>query len=195
MPSSLGRSKSKSKRRRSEPGPRPEWTGGLVETVDHGIYPFTERDRQQAELLYADRAADRERQLERDREYQRHEQSAVGGFLSRLGFGNWGRQKPHEVDHSRDVPPIYFFHQNLPYYQFTNFAIYNVRYQDKIYPTAEHLFQAMKFMKDNKKVAEAIRNLPTAREAFDRGHANKLFVRKDWESVKVKKVCSFRSLS
>ncbi|KAG9022910.1 hypothetical protein FRB95_013992 [Tulasnella sp. JGI-2019a] len=41
-------------------------------------------------------------------------------------------------------PTIYFYERHQPYYGFTNFSPYEVRYKGKVYPTSEHLFQAMK---------------------------------------------------
>ncbi|KAH9975492.1 hypothetical protein BGW80DRAFT_1297325, partial [Lactifluus volemus] len=42
--------------------------------------------------------------------------------------------------------PIYFYDSNKPYYELTCFSDYPVEYHGHIYPTAEHLFQAFKFM-------------------------------------------------
>lgn len=43
-------------------------------------------------------------------------------------------------------PPsvIMFYEKDQPYYGFTNFSPHPVVYQNKKYPTSEHLFQAMK---------------------------------------------------
>ncbi|KAG8897313.1 hypothetical protein FRB99_008237 [Tulasnella sp. 403] len=46
-----------------------------------------------------------------------------------------------------------------PYYGFTNVAPYEVIYKNKEYPTAEHLFQAMKFLPDQPRIAEHIRTM------------------------------------
>lgn len=39
---------------------------------------------------------------------------------------------------------ILFYHKQDPYYGFTNFSPHNVRYNGKVYPTSEHLFQSFK---------------------------------------------------
>ena len=39
---------------------------------------------------------------------------------------------------------IKFYHKGRPYYEFTNFAPYDVIHKGKRYPTSEHLFQAFK---------------------------------------------------
>ena len=41
-------------------------------------------------------------------------------------------------------PPILFYHKHQPYYGFTNFSNYDLRYEGKIYLTGEHLFQSLK---------------------------------------------------
>jgi len=39
---------------------------------------------------------------------------------------------------------IKFYHKEQPFYEFTNFAPYDVIYKGKRYPTSEHLFQGLK---------------------------------------------------
>lgn len=39
---------------------------------------------------------------------------------------------------------ILFYHRQDPHYGFTNFSPHNVRYNGKVYPTSEHLFQSFK---------------------------------------------------
>ena len=55
-----------------------------------------------------------------------------------MGFRNLLRK------HSRDRPKIFFYHKYQPYYGFTNFSPHSVEYGGKVYPTSEHLFQALK---------------------------------------------------
>lgn len=48
---------------------------------------------------------------------------------------------------SKDPPPrpkILFYSKHEPYYGFTNFSSHPVKYEGKIYPTSEHLFQSLK---------------------------------------------------
>ncbi|KAG8988575.1 hypothetical protein FRB94_000616 [Tulasnella sp. JGI-2019a] len=40
--------------------------------------------------------------------------------------------------------PIYFYSSTKPYYCLTNFSPHSVMFRGKVYPTSEHLFQAMK---------------------------------------------------
>lgn len=69
----------------------------------------------------------------------------------------WG---PNKRNH------IYFYHNNKPYYEFTNFyyARFNLRGQD--WPTSEHFFQAQKYP-NNSALQARIRNAATPREAFN----------------------------
>jgi hypothetical protein len=46
--------------------------------------------------------------------------------------------------HYQQRQKILFYHRDQPYYEFTNFALYPVRYDGKVYPTSEHLFQSLK---------------------------------------------------
>lgn len=41
-------------------------------------------------------------------------------------------------------PSILFYHRHQPHYGFTNFSDHPVVYQDREYPTSEHLFQSLK---------------------------------------------------
>lgn len=40
--------------------------------------------------------------------------------------------------------PILFYHKHEPHYGFTNFSNHAVKYEGKVYPTSEHLFQSLK---------------------------------------------------
>lgn len=41
-------------------------------------------------------------------------------------------------------PRILFYHKHDPHYGFTNFSPHAVKYNGKVYPTSEHLFQSFK---------------------------------------------------
>ena len=68
------------------------------------------------------------------------------------------------------------------YFFLTNFHRSPVEYKGKIYPTAEHLFQALKTK--NKKVRNNIRRASSPGEAKKLGRTIRL--RDDWEEVKDK---------
>lgn len=72
---------------------------------------------------------------------------------------------------SKNPEQVLFYKPNEDYYEFSNFYKTDILYQGKIYPTSEHLYQAMKFMKDpnDKKAmeyADIIRQQSTPNKAF-----------------------------
>lgn len=81
---------------------------------------------------------------------------------------------------------IRFYDANQPYYSLTNFCHSPIQYDNEIYRTAEHLFQAHKFFKTNHEVAREIRNCGRPREALELAGRNKHFVRQDWSDVNVR---------
>ncbi|XP_065912115.1 uncharacterized protein [Dysidea avara] len=82
--------------------------------------------------------------------------------------------------------PIHFYNRDDPYYEFTNFATYPVKIDDKVWPTTEHYFQAQKFI--GTPYVEYIRTLPAPRLAFDFSRKPEVshWRRNDWEQVKEK---------
>ena len=44
----------------------------------------------------------------------------------------------------QERPRVFFYNRNEPYYGFTNFSSHPVKYDGKMYPTSEHLFQSFK---------------------------------------------------
>lgn len=55
------------------------------------------------------------------------------------------------------VKQITFSHESGPFFELSNYAPYPVTYRGKVYPTAEHLFQARKFLDHRPLIAEHIR--------------------------------------
>ncbi|KIP09433.1 hypothetical protein PHLGIDRAFT_50683, partial [Phlebiopsis gigantea 11061_1 CR5-6] len=80
---------------------------------------------------------------------------------------------------------IRFYHCHRPYYEFTNIANYSVRYEGRRYPTGEHLFQALKFMETDSRLAERVRRMPTPREALREATRLRNRQRTDWFEVNV----------
>ncbi|KAF8991533.1 hypothetical protein BDQ17DRAFT_1254835 [Cyathus striatus] len=81
---------------------------------------------------------------------------------------------------------ILFYEKNMPYYSFTNFSPHPVVYQGKKYPTSEHLFQALKFMKHHGGIAEYIRtHSDLLRVALAVAHKSNKYVRGDWIAVRL----------
>jgi len=81
--------------------------------------------------------------------------------------------------------PIYFYDSDKPYYEFTSFSDYSVEYHGLVYPTAEHLFQAFKFMRSDPALAERIRKLPTPRMAQQEARKEAHRQRADWLDINV----------
>ncbi|KAH9042557.1 DUF1768-domain-containing protein [Lactarius pseudohatsudake] len=69
--------------------------------------------------------------------------------------------------------------------RFTSFSDHPVEYHGRSYRTAEHLFQALKFMDTNPALAERIRMLPTARMAQQEAKKQIRHQRVDWLEVNV----------
>lgn len=81
--------------------------------------------------------------------------------------------------------PIYFYDSDKPYYEFTSFSDHPVEYHGRFYRTAEHLFQAFKFMDTDPALAERIRMLPTARMAQQEAKKQIRYQRADWLQVNI----------
>jgi ribA/ribD-fused uncharacterized protein len=77
---------------------------------------------------------------------------------------------------------IRFYSVTDEYGEFSNFARFPIKIKKKIWPTAEHYFQAMKF----KDLADQrdILNASTPMEAARKGRDRKRKLRADWNSIK-----------
>ncbi|KAF8273495.1 DUF1768-domain-containing protein [Lactarius quietus] len=84
-----------------------------------------------------------------------------------------------------DTTPIFFYHRGKPYFEFTNFSLHSIEYDGRIYPTAEHLFQALKFIPMNPGLAEQIRTEPSARSARTEAGFHRAQQRADWFEVNI----------
>ncbi len=79
--------------------------------------------------------------------------------------------------------PIRFYSVSEEFGEFSNFAAYPIRLDEKTWPTSEHYFQAQKFLE-----AEHQGEICSAKSpmiAARMGRSRKRPLRKDWESVKV----------
>ncbi|KAG8896675.1 hypothetical protein FRB99_008762 [Tulasnella sp. 403] len=92
-----------------------------------------------------------------------------------------------DIDDPPTVPRVIRFSSpNQPYYGFTNYSPHEILYQKKRYPTAEHLYQALKFMDHRPLLAEHIRTAsPEPQVAFKEAGRFSPEVRKDWFSVNI----------
>lgn len=85
----------------------------------------------------------------------------------------------------------------LKMYALDNFSAFQVELDGKIYPTAEHLYQASKFFQTSATVAEQIRTSRSPLEAKIFAHMpeNERFVREDWNQVKcdvMRQICMLK---
>ncbi|KAG8872139.1 hypothetical protein FRB98_000259 [Tulasnella sp. 332] len=76
---------------------------------------------------------------------------------------------------------ILFYESTKPFYGFTNFSPHEVRFDNKVYPTSEHLFQSMKFLDARPLLAEHIRTAgQQPRVALTEARRFAPEARKDW---------------
>lgn len=77
---------------------------------------------------------------------------------------------------------IQFYRVSDEYGEFSNFAAFPIKLQDKVWPSSEHYFQAQKFAGTGH--AEAIRKTRSPMIAARMGRDRKKPLRRDWEAVK-----------
>ncbi|EJF62166.1 hypothetical protein BD309DRAFT_962442 [Dichomitus squalens] len=65
------------------------------------------------------------------------------------------------------------------------FSPHKVGYQHRSYPTAQHLFEALKFLPHRPDFAESVRGRGTAEEAFAVAEGMRDYWRSDWEDIKL----------
>ena len=78
--------------------------------------------------------------------------------------------------------PIYFFDDELPFYELSNFSPHGFDVDGVCWPTVEHYFQAQKF--PGHPYQETIRNALTPEQAKQWGQSRDVPLRPDWEQVK-----------
>ena len=73
---------------------------------------------------------------------------------------------------------ILFYHKHDPHYGFTNFSDHPVTYQGKVYPTSEHLFQALKVRSrtaiEQRRRLTRLRAVSASQVAGSRAHPDEL---------------------
>ncbi|KAJ6512672.1 hypothetical protein C8R45DRAFT_1067879 [Mycena sanguinolenta] len=81
---------------------------------------------------------------------------------------------------------VLFYHKTDPHYGFTNFSSHPVFYDNKRYPTSEHLFQSFKFQPHRPRLAEHIRTCSERPSvAFSEARRFQPEVRSDWKDVNI----------
>ncbi|CAF2646036.1 unnamed protein product [Rotaria sp. Silwood2] len=79
--------------------------------------------------------------------------------------------------------PVYFYHRDKPFGEFSNFYSAPIELDGHIWPTTEHYFQAQKYIADETHFKNVLK-LATPREAFNYVRTYKSAVRSDWANVK-----------
>lgn len=75
-----------------------------------------------------------------------------------------------------------FYSRSKPYGEFSNFALFPIDVDGKLWPTSEHYYQAHKYTDSN--LQEWVRKAQTPLEAAKRGRDKSKPKRKDWKEAK-----------
>lgn len=98
-----------------------------------------------------------------------------------------------EQEESTAPSRIRFYTKGEPYYWLSNSSEYPVYYDGIKYPTAEHLFQAMKFLPHRTDLATKVRKISSPNDAIKEARRNMTEVQKGWIS-KGQNVISMREV-
>jgi len=66
--------------------------------------------------------------------------------------------------------------------EFSNFALYPIKLDDKIWPTTEHYFQAQKF--ENSSYKDKIRKSLSPMKAAELGRSRQMKIKRNWDRIK-----------
>lgn len=82
-------------------------------------------------------------------------------------------------------PPTLFYSTRGPYGCFSNFATgFPFTSSSLVYPTSEHYFQSMKFVRSDPEWQKAVRQAPSPNKAATMGRSRAHPLRPDWDEVK-----------
>ncbi|GJE95791.1 NADAR family protein [Phanerochaete sordida] len=76
--------------------------------------------------------------------------------------------------------PVMSCNRNEPYYELTNGAPYTATFEERVYPTAEHLFQSFRFYGTRPDLAERIRTATSPRAAREEAERQRRDQRHNW---------------
>jgi predicted NAD-dependent protein-ADP-ribosyltransferase YbiA (DUF1768 family) len=79
-------------------------------------------------------------------------------------------------------PPVRFDHQT-PLAGFMNHSPHRILYQNKLYPSALHLLEALKFIGHRPDLAERVRGVKDVKDVYSVSGVMHDFVRGDWGNV------------
>ena len=97
---------------------------------------------------------------------------------------------PRHQPHPALVQPFFFFYPDQPGYGFTTFSPHKILYRKRLYPTAEHLYQCMKFYPSkgkggNPELAEQLRVISDSpSEVVMEGRRLIRLARPDWKEMR-----------
>lgn len=81
-----------------------------------------------------------------------------------------------------DSSPVKFYSRKNSYGEFSNFALFPIKVDNKIWGTSEHYYQAHKY--DQSNLQEYVRQAKTPEEAAKRGRKKELPKRTNWKQIK-----------
>lgn len=87
-----------------------------------------------------------------------------------------------EIKEKTDNTPVKFYSRKNPFGEFSNFALFPITVDEKLWGTSEHYYQAHKY--DTKDLQEYVRAAGSPEEAAKRGRQKDLPKRKNWKQVK-----------
>lgn len=90
-------------------------------------------------------------------------------------------------------PAIRFDQESLPFSAFLNHSSHRILYRNVTYPSALHLYEAMKFIDYQPHIAEVIRNVPVVHDVYPTAVKFQHLQRPDWGRIYLNKV-RFRNL-
>jgi ribA/ribD-fused uncharacterized protein len=77
---------------------------------------------------------------------------------------------------------IKFYSESQAWGEFSNFALYPIKLDGKIWQTSEHYFQAQKF--EDKNYKEKIRKSISPMKAAELGRSRKIKIKQNWDRIK-----------
>lgn len=97
---------------------------------------------------------------------------------------------------SPGAPPAIRFNPGIPEYAgLCHTSPHSVFYRERLYPTAAHLFEAMKFLGERDDIVEDIRAAEDLTELVEIVNENRHHIRRDWEHVAMRKVRVYMKVS
>ncbi|KAF8914390.1 hypothetical protein CPB84DRAFT_1759139 [Gymnopilus junonius] len=85
-------------------------------------------------------------------------------------------------------PAIRFDQESLPFSAFLNHSPHRIIYRNAVYPSALHLYEAMKFIDYKPEIAEVIRNVPTTLDVYPVSVKFQNLQRPDWSKIYLSKM-------